>query len=816
MKKYLSLFVLTLFLTAAAGTLSACAGGGGGTDIQTAYSNLKDARQNSLAEFGITIPIGEGLNVYDTADVNVTACIRDAAGNGYDVPMFYYEEYESRLVGTREEMYKTGEGQFRFRFTPRTAGEYNFYINIVERGGVKSRYPKEGTLSFVAAAGTRDGFLTVAEDGTRLVFDNGRPFIGIGNNFCGWEWAGDDNGGGTYDYGRWFHSLAENGANMTQFDLCEGDQIEWTAKEGELEWSDCYGGLGVYNQKAAAKTDEKVELADALGLFYRFTLFHWEDFDTETDSFPDWGWSRNPYNVRNGGPVSDVGDFFRDETARRAVKNYLRYSVARWGYSPSLMFYELFNEVDAPDMAWGTSKSYASCLSDLRSWHEEMAAYLKETDVNAHMVTTSCANYAAGGEFWDIDDMDVTTFHRYTMYNAGGNEMPYETVKSLKSLVSGRISSTRKPTVAGEFAISPAGSTQREFDKDGVAFHNALYASVLAGSFGTAMSWNWGSYVDEYNLYPHYRGAALLLGEADLTGASAFDNLSEPAAAGKVWYMGQKQTDRAYLWIKDSLYDYPQTLEGYAGDEMAEGTVRIEGMKAGSYIAQWIDTYRGAMLSETSAVADANGVLTLPYPAFRKDIAVKLVHADVYFESYNMYSGNDDGGFVPLSSYTRQDADSVTLYANGYDIGGTSDAGRFAYRRIRGDFTFTARLDRANYSANGAKAGIMVRDGLASAARMAFLGCSNGGEFAALYRKTAGTPAGYDRYGMAQMGTYLRIERHGNVLVAYLSEDGAAYKKVSEQEFAGLADELLVGVMAANKNTLGYNKAVFHDISFGQ
>lgn len=803
-KKLLSIFGGIACAVMLAGTLCACSKGS--DDVVQTYSDLDRAQQYRLAEYGISVGLDKDVNVYDANDVNVTACVSDPSGKSYNVPMFWFEEYSRRKSGNREMLDRVGEGQFRMRFTPRASGRHTMYINIVQNGTVK-RYPESGTIDFDVKAGTADAFLSVASDHRTLEYDNGRPFVGIGNNFCGWEWAGVDNMGGTYDYDVWFHQLAANGGNMTQFDLSEGDQLEWTAQENELEWSDCYGGLGIYNQKIGFKTDYKVNLADGLGLFYRFTLFHWEDFDTESDSFPDWGWSRNPYNTRNGGPVENVRDFFRNEEAKTAVKNYLRYVVARWGYSPSLMMYELFNEVDAPDMVWGAGNSYMSSLNDIRVWHDEMSKYLKEIDPNKHLVTTSCADASNGREFWNLEAIDVTTFHRYTMYN-GGNAI-YETVKSLATLVKDRIASTQKPVVAGEFALSPGGDLQREGDKEGVVFHNALYASVFAGSFGTAMSWTWGSYVDEYDLYPHYKAVNRLFGGADLRGATPFDNLSETVSAGTVSYMGLRNGNRAYLWIKDGMYDYNHLQNGYNPTVMPAGSVTVSGMPAGEYAVELIDPLTGEIVSVERAVC-ADGKLAVGYPAFERDLAAKIIHTDAYYESYDMYAGSDT--FIPRSSYTLQNSDSITLYANGYDIGGASDSGRFAYLKVKGDFVYTARIDRTNYACNGAKAGLMVRDTLTSASKSAFVGCTNNGNYLALFRSAVGLPAAYHNYGYGELGAYLRVERQGNRIVCYVSADGTSFEKAGEQEYASLPEELFVGVMAANKNTLGYNKAVFSDI----
>lgn len=789
--------------------LAGCVDGGEPkeTELDLTYSNLENAKMYQKAEIGVRLELDEETNPYDASDINVNALIVAPSGKQSIVPMFYYVPYESRYVGSREELYKAGEGDFRLRFTPREAGLHQYQLSVVQNG-VSVKYPSTGYKTFEVDYGTKDAFLRVASDNKTLVYDNGGSFVGIGNNFCGWEWAGVDNMAGTYDYQRWFTKLSENGGNMTQFDLCEGDQIEWTYKENELEWSSEYQGLGRYNQKAAFKTDYKVSLADQLGLFYRFSLFHWEDFDKESDSFPDWGWARNPYNSKNGGPSDDVNDFFSNPKAKAHTKNYLRYIVARYGYSTNLMMYELFNEVDAPDMEWGLGESYGSTIRAITEWHDEMAKYIKSLDSYDHMVTTSCASSSAGGEYWALDSLDLTTFHRYTMYNGGGNEPQFETVKSLNTIINNRLNTTNKPTIPGEFAISPGGDIQREFDREGVAFHNALYASILSGSLGTAMSWTWGSYVDEYDLYHHYKGASELFEGANLNGATAFNNLSTEAATGHSWYMGLRKGDCAYLWIKDSMHDYRYTKDGYKPMAMEAGLVNVPGLAAGAYNLEYIDTYTGEVF-DVREIEATSGSLAVPYESYEKDIAVKIIGNASYYKSENIYSGSDGDGHVPHASYTKQNAEKLTVYASGYDIGGTSDAGRFAYIPVSGDFSYSLRLDKSNYSANGAKAGLMVRESALTSSKMAFVGTNNNAQFFALSRTKSGTPAAFENYGNASLGTYLKAVRSGNNLTVSVSLDGISYTEVKSTTYESLSNELLVGVMAANKNTLGYNKAIF-------
>lgn len=801
-----------LFLFLASLVLAGCGGKYvDDKDLSISYSNLSTAQMYQKAELGLSINLEGDYNVYDQDDICVTALVIDPKGNQYNVPMFYYEEYARHLEGNNEVLTKVKNGEFRLRYTPRLAGEHKVKITIAQKGVIK-KYPANDYIIFNAKPGAKDAFLKVSSDKTHLEYSNGAPYVGIGHNMCGWEWGGSDNMAGSYEYERWFNNLSNSGGNMVQFDLCEGDQIEWTKLDNELEWSDDYGGLYHYNQKTAFKTDYKVDLADQLGLFYRFTLFHWEDFDTETDNFPDWGWKRNPYNSANSGSVyaKDASEYFTNEACKKATKNFLRYVVARWGYSTNMMMYELFNEVDAPGMEWGNGKSYQTALPGITQWHKEMSDYLKSIDVNKHMASTSCASATFGNEFWQLNNIDITTIHNYTMYNDQGTINEYEVVRNVTNFVSSRVQSTKKPMVYGEFALSPGGDIQREHDKDGVGFHNGIYAAVMAGSLGTTMHWTWGSYIDEYDLYDHYKGVNALFDGADLRGFKNFNNLSTSQQNGRVWYTGLKNENMAYVWVKDAMNDYNQTRYGYVPQTMSAGSFEITNMNEGTYYLEFVNTYNGQISEAGTVAVGANKRLVINYPAFVKDFAIKVVHEDEYYLSEDMIQNPN-----LTSTYTLQNKTKVTLYAAGYSISGISDTCRFAYRQVSGNFTYTARIDKANYGGNGANAGIMIRDNLAGASKMIFVGLANGVNYETVTRVMTGTGAVRERLtNRCNLNSYVRIEKQDSKVLLYISEDGINYSLI--KEVALTFSNPYIGVAASNTNSNGYAKAIFSNITLAR
>ena len=714
------------------------------------------------------------------------------------VPLFYFQNYERKLIGDVEYLTEINTPDWRLRYTPITAGIYEIKIFIHDFENKRQIHSE--TYIFNVLAGNGRGFLKVADDHQHLVFDNEVAYFGIGHNLCGWEWAGNDNLSGTFEYDAWFASLHQSGANMAQFDLSEGDNIEWTNGEEDLPYDDAYQGVNDYNDMMAWKMDYKVDKAQDYGLYFRLTLFHWEDFDREGSLFPDWGWDRNPYNSDNGGPVDDVVSFFSDEQAKTYVKDYLRYAVARWGYSPNLMVWELWNEVDAPDIDWGDNESYMSAESDITSWHQEMSEYMKAMDPY-HMVTTSFASSSNGYNIFSLSSIDITTFHRYTMYNNSQEGGIYNTTESLYRIITQRLLQYGKPVIAGEFALSPGGEIQRESDPDGIAFHNQLWSSFMSGSFATAMHWTWGSYIDRYDLYDHYQPLSYFVWGEDFSGLETFSNIQNTHDA--ITYIGMKTDDRGYLWIKDTKNDYANVvLNGYEPESINNVNVTIEHVKQQDYVIMYVDTYTGQII-ETINTSVMDSVLTLDIPTFTKDIAVKYLPADAYYQSANLGAGG-------VLNQTYQSGNAISLYASGADIGALSDDARFAYLNVTGDFKYTIQISSLTYGGSYSKAGIMIRNTLSASGKMMFFGMNGLGHYSWIIRD--GLIADSSEWHALIVGGYMRIERKNNQLILSVSYDGQTFDVVETIENF-LNEDVLLGVAASSKNTLGYNQAIFESIS---
>jgi hypothetical protein len=537
------------------------------------------------------------------------------------VPAFWYVDYtRSTCTSGTEQLTQAGTPSWHVRFTPRETGTYSYFLEVVDvPAQTYVRYPTgSATKTFSVASTGAKGFLHVsATDSAYLEYNDDSPYLGIGHNIVGWEWdgggaTGTDNHRGTCDYDDWLGRMAAKGANVAQFDFGEGDQLEWTNNPTELPYSNDWQGLGHINPQTAWKMDYRFTTATSLGIFYRLGLFHWEDFDNETQNFPTWGWSRNPYNVVNGGPDTTVNDFFLSQVSIHDVERLLRYVVARYGYSPNIAMWELWNEVDLADLVGG----YNGAEGAIVDWHAELSRFLKQQDPNRHLVTTSFSSTQLDNAIWNLPSIDVTTFHRYTYYNTSypGGFPQYETEQTLQYIIDNRRASVAKPVIGGEFALSPAGDIQRDYDPDGIAFHNQLWASVMSKSLGTAMSWTWGSYIDADNLYYHYQAVANMFAGADLRGSVEVSSFPFQSTR----YMGLKKSTQAWVWVQDWQHTFVDRQTSYS--PISGYSVTLTGMTNGTYTVDFYDTFTGAVTSTTS-VSASSGSLVVAVPSFTKDIA---------------------------------------------------------------------------------------------------------------------------------------------------------------------------------------------------
>ena len=173
-----------------------------------------------------------------------------------------------------------------------------------------------------------------------------------------------------------------------------------------------------------------------------------------------------------------------------------------------------------------------------------------------------------------------------------------------------------------------------------------------------------------------------------------------------------------------------------------------------------------------------------------------------------------DIGVVSINGTASMDAatGTFTVIGDAGDIWGTADGMYFAYQPLAGDGSIVARLAAAENTNVWARAGVMVRESMASNAANAFMYWAPGKVTAFQRRYAAGGPT-FATLGSTSVAAprWLRLDRAGDLFTAYQSVDGVNWTYVGSDTIA-MAPSALVGLGGASANALKTSTSTFDNV----
>jgi hypothetical protein len=362
----------------------------------------------------------------------------------------------------------------------------------------------------VATPPSGAGYVRIAASKQYFETGDGQPLRLIGENVC---WPG---GRGTYDYDDWFPAMQAAGENYARLWMCP-----WSFG---IETSST--SLTQYSLDQAWKLDYVFQLAEQRGIFLLLCFDYHGMFEVTPDY---WGgnnmWPVNPYNVTNGGPCINQDAFFTNSAAQTIYQKRLRYLIGRYGYSPNLLVWQFFNEID---------NVYAYLNpNDVAAWHGVMGAWMHTNDPFGHLVTTSLTGSSDRPEIWTVPELDFAAYHSY------GEPWP---AMRLNEVAQSFLQRYGKPVLIDEFGTDWRG-WNRTNDPYLRGFRQGLWGGAVGGSVGTGMSWYW-DLIHSENDYPVYTGLAAVLNRTGW-GRGVWTNIgfrtagSPPATVGDLIPGGQ-------------------------------------------------------------------------------------------------------------------------------------------------------------------------------------------------------------------------------------------------------------------------------------
>jgi hypothetical protein len=422
-----------------------------------------------------------------------------------------------------------GATTWRVRHTPTMAGIYSV-LGVTLNGSPLSVASLQPASWMIAGPPTDAGFIRVdPSNSRRFITDNGRRFFPRGEDVA-WD-AGGHNVTDIF----WKMGAAHENWSRVWMDHWDGKNLDWPASGPTLP-------PGQLNLAAAQKWDSIVAAAEQAGVHFQMTLQHHGQYSTTVDS----NWAQNPYDITNNigstnGFLTNPVQFFTNTTAMALTQRKLRYAVARWGYSTSIMAWELFNEVQFTDAGqtgqWGL----------IQSWHNAMALFLRSQDPYQHLITTSSD---LTQPIWD--QCDYYTHHDY----------PMDVITGLRDATDITALQPVKPDYGAECATNGV-------PRYGV--NAPLWAGLMNGQSGAEMPWWWDS-MDGENDYIYFRAVSDFITRSGL-GEQAVLNKSIPAVTGGAnsplafapgggWATASQDTFTVTNGAPDGIGSAPSYLQG--------------------------------------------------------------------------------------------------------------------------------------------------------------------------------------------------------------------------------------------------------------
>ena len=414
------------------------------------------------------------INPFDPREISVEVIFTAQTGKTNRIPAFWYQDVVS--PGSIE---TTGEAYWKARFAPMQTGTHS--VRIMAEDSTSQACLALPDLN-VNSSGS-DGFIHCTEEKPgRFVFDTGKIFFPIGEVL--WQ-CNSRNYADPLDYFRKFISEYEaNAFNHFRF------------------FTGVSSGMPIRNKKSGPDRMD-LGVSGRLDMFFDMIKDHrcyvnmgvelWNEIRTIP---PFERWDIHPYNAANGGPCEKPNEYFTNDEAKRLYKAYLRYVIARWGYSPNLFLLQLHAEADY-------TEDYP--IDAGRDWHDEMSSYFHSIDPYGHLLSSSLAIWRRDPKLFALKGLDVSLPEIYDIRDMGDG-MYQDQSRLLKDY--------QKPCLVTECGLS---YLYKIGDPLGIHFHNSLWGSFIAGAAGCPDFWM-SSDIHNNGFMSHYSALARFIENEDLTG----------------------------------------------------------------------------------------------------------------------------------------------------------------------------------------------------------------------------------------------------------------------------------------------------------
>lgn len=369
--------------------------------------------------------------------------------------------------------------------------------------------------------------------------------------------------------------------------------------------------------------DDLFGMCERVGLYVLLTPY---------DTFFMWHrWAHHPYNRRNGGPCASRREWLTCEGTREAIRARLAFASDRWGGSPALFAWDLWNEMH-PEHAGGDTAPFGAFIDDMGGW---LRAFEEGRHGRAHLQTVSIfgpelvKHPQATEPIFRHPALDFANTH---LYDFPAIDRPKDTVAP--ALAVGRLmhEAVREARDGRPVFDSEHGPINLFKDKkrtlpeafDDEYFRHMQWAHLASGGAGGGMRWpNRHPHVLTFGMREAQRAMAAFLPLVDWTRFRRRNLNEEIGVSGcGVAAFGCGDEAQAVVWLlRTDALGADGTL---APSPPVSVEIAVPGLAPGRYRVVRFDTAAGRTVEEGEAVVGGAGPLRLTVPALATDLAFSI------------------------------------------------------------------------------------------------------------------------------------------------------------------------------------------------
>jgi chitodextrinase/regulation of enolase protein 1 (concanavalin A-like superfamily) len=215
----------------------------------------------------------------------------------------------------------------------------------------------------------------------------------------------------------------------------------------------------------------------------------------------------------------------------------------------------------------------------------------------------------------------------------------------------------------------------------------------------------------------------------------------------------------------------------------------------------------------TADVTASGPVVPLSTRATRKAIAAPTTVRSAALPSTttSTWSNGDIGTVAATGSYSLSGG-TFTVMGSGADIWSVADHFQFVYQALSGDGSITARVVSQTNTSAWAKAGVMIRETLATGSRYAAVELTPSNGVVWQDRAATGGEAGTTQGPIVTAPYWVRVVRAGNTFTGYLSSDGVTWTSIGHYTIT-MASQVYVGLAVCSHFNGILSTTVFDNVT---